>query len=288
MPEGDTIHKLAAALRPPLEGRTLGGLWLRDRGWLRPLAEQPVREVAALGKHLLIVIGAAPRDAWVLHVHLGMHGRWHRFGRDRAWPRPQHQAVVRLEVAQETHVCSRAARAELLRRLEVATHPSLSRLGPDLLAPPVDFAAIVRRARRREPRSAAELLLDQRVACGIGNVYKSEVLFLEGVHPGTPVATLSDAAVERLYRRASQLMRWNLRSVRRTTLRPVATGERLPRAARERSWVYDRAREPCRRCAALVRTARLGDDARPTWWCPSCQAARASRREARLAPAPSR
>ena len=76
MPEGDTIHKLAAAMRPALESRPLEGVWLRDRGWLEPLAGLPVLEVSALGKHLLVALGAASAyTPWVLHVHLGMRSR---------------------------------------------------------------------------------------------------------------------------------------------------------------------------------------------------------------------
>ena len=268
MPEGDTVHKLARALRPRLEGRALSGLWLRDRGWVRPLRGARVEEVAALGKHFLFCLDAEGRR-FVVHVHLGMRGRWHVYPNEATWPAWVREPVVRLETDRHSFVCFRAAVAELLRRGEVPLHPALARLGPDLLGPQVDYAEILRRARRREPRSVAELLLDQRVACGIGNEYKSEILFLEGIHPRTPVARIPDAALERLYRRARGLLARNLGGWRRTTTRRMAPG--APDAPALRLWVYGRAGDPCRVCSGTIRSARVGDDARPTWWCTRCQ-----------------
>lgn len=290
MPEGDTVHKLASALRPALEGRALERLWLRDRGEVRALAGRRVCEVATLGKHLLIGIAAA-RDAraghaahletrvparsgsraeWVLHVHLGMHGRWERAHPGGPWRWPRHRASLALRADGREHVCFRAAVAELVQRRDLSAHPQLSRLGPDLLAPPVPFARVVARARRRAPRAAAELLLDQRVACGAGNAIKNEALFWEGIHPRTRTDALEDAAIERLFRRAAELLAWNLGGGRRTTTRRV-TPERPLGPAEPRAWVQDRAGRPCLRCGARIAVARVGDAARPTWWCPRCQ-----------------
>ncbi len=283
MPEGDTVHKLAARLRPALEGRCVEGVWLRDRGWL-PLAGATVHEVVPLGKHLLMGLGTpgASRSAWVLHVHLGLHGRWHRFRREEPGAGAPAAARLRLVCGEDEYVCSRAACAEILRRVDLAGHPVLARLGPDLLAPEVDLDRVVRRARRRAARSAADLLLDQGVACGLGNVYKSEVLFLEGVHPATPVERLSDATLAALYRCGRSLLRQNLGGWRRTTLRAVAPGERLPRPAHARFWVYLRTGRACRRCATPVAGGRVGEGARATYWCPRCQP-RSPRRSARVA-----
>jgi len=317
MPEGDTVHKLAAALSDALLDRRLRGLWLRDRGWLAPLEGLAVVDVAARGKHLLMALGDSGmrRPAWVLHVHLGMRGRWHRMGGGA--PRGEMRAdgstegaaaaadssaaaaarripgaipdaipgapSVCLETEGVRYACSRAAVAEVLRAVDLALHPALARLGPDLLDPPIPFAGIVARARAREPRSVAELLLDQRVACGIGNVYKSEVLFLEGIHPATSPARLSDAQLAALYRRAADLLARNLGGWPRTTVRRVAPGG-LPRPGEPRLWVYGRAGAPCLRCGAPVRARRLGDGARSTYWCGRCQPERAGAAGAEVRP----
>jgi endonuclease-8 len=266
VPEGDTVHKLARALRPLLEGEAVEGLWLRDRGEVEGLAGERVREVAALGKHFLIALG---RER-VLHVHLGLHGTWHRYRHGEPCERAASGAWLRLDTKAWRLVCFRAAVAECLRRVELAGHPVLSRLGPDLLADGFDPAAAVGRARRRAAPSAGELLLDQSVACGIGNVYKSEVLFLEGVHPGARPAELDDARVVALYRRAAALLRANLGGGPRTTTRALRPGQRWPAGA-PRLFVYDRAGEPCLRCGARVASGLQGELARPTYWCPRCQ-----------------
>lgn len=266
MPEGDTVHKIARAMQPHLEGQRVAALWLRQRGEVAALAGAVVEEVAALGKHFLFAIG--PRH--VLHVHLGMGGKWFRFAPGEAWARSPATAAVRLETAAWRFVCFRAPVAELLRRIDLAAHPILSRLGPDLLAPELDLGHVVARARRRSARNAADLLLDQRVACGIGNVYKSEVLFAEAVHPWTAPGDLPDAAVHALYATARRLLGQNLGGWRRTTVRPVRDHGWPPDLPRV--FVYGRGGQPCLRCAGRVASRLQGDDARATYWCPRCQA----------------
>lgn len=267
MPEGDTVHKLARALRSPLEGERLARLWLREVGEVEALAGARVREVAALGKHLLIAL--APRAGGadrVLHVHLGMHGRWERAAPGAAGG----GARLRLETGKDAFACRRAPVVELLRRVELAAHPVLARLGPDLLAEEVDLAAIVARARRRDPRTLADLLLDQTVACGLGNVYRSELPFLERLAPRTPPRALADARLAALYERARALLLANLGGWPRTTTRAVRAGEPWPAGA-PRVWVYERHGQPCLRCGARIAVERLGDGARPAYWCWRCQ-----------------
>jgi endonuclease-8 len=264
MPEGDTVHKLANALRPALEGATLESLWLRDRGEVASLRGVAIEEVVALGKHLLVALG--PRH--VLHVHLGMHGKWFRDG-GAANPRARFP-VLRVGTERSAFVCVRAPVHELLRRADLAAHPVLSRLGPDLLGSDVDLDRVVARARRSDATSVADLLLDQRVACGLGNVYKSEVLFLEGVDPWTPPRALDDAAVAALFARGRTLLGWNLGGWRRTTVRAMRPGEPWP-DGQPRVFVYGRAGERCLACGTAIASRRQGDAARTTYWCRRCQ-----------------
>jgi endonuclease-8 len=277
MPEGDTVHKIANALRPELEGARLVRLWLRDRGDVRSLHGVAIEEVVAVGKHLLVALGSRH----VLHVHLGMHGKWFR---DSGGENPRARApVLRLATERASFACVRAPVHELLRRGDLAAHPVLSRLGPDLLGTELRLAEVVARARRSEATSAADLLLDQRVACGAGNVYKSEVLFLEGVDPWTPPQALDDARVAALFARAHALMQANLGGWKRTTVRAMRPGERWPDAA-PRLFVYGRAGERCLRCGAEVAARRQGDAARTTYWCARCQPRDQYAIDARYAP----
>jgi endonuclease-8 len=293
MPEGDTIHKLTHVLAQALQGVPLAGVYLRDRGEIAALRGARVERVQAVGKHMIIAF-SGDRG---LRVHLGMKGRWRRYPRAAgdqdggadAWQRLGGRASLVLATDSDAFACLHASQVELLAGVDLRRHRVLERLGPDLLAgseagpkvetamleatPEIDFAEICRRARRRGHQTIAELLLDQTVASGIGNVYRSEVLFVQGVHPLTPVAQLDDQALTALYAEAARLMRANLRSGHRiTTVAPerhTATGP----GAMPHHWVYGRHRKPCLRCGTIIRVMRHGDQARTTYWCPSCQPA---------------
>lgn len=283
MPEGDTIHTLARELGRELDGQALAGLVVRNHGERRELVGATLGPVEARGKHLLVPIG----DRVVLRVHLGMYGGWDRFAvrGDAQDPRAGwrrrtrgHEVVVRTD--RVAFACRKPMAAELLRTDRLATHPVLSRLGPDLLVPGVDWDRILERARARAGEHAElrlrELLLDQTVASGIGNIFKNEALFTEGLHPDTDVCSLDDGALLGLYRRAARLMRANVAAVPRI-LTAVQPGARFEQARRDAqggdslTWVYGRGGRPCRRCGTPIRFADEGGDDRITWWCPSCQ-----------------
>jgi endonuclease-8 len=140
----------------------------------------------------------------------------------------------------------------------------VAHLGPDAGADGFDPAEVLRRARAGDQqRTAADLLLDQSVLAGVGNVLKAETLFLEGIHPRRPVGGLGDATILSLARRADRLLRVN-----RAPGPRVTTGIR----GRDRElWVSGRAGRPCRRCGTAITEAWVGNPARITPWCPPCQ-----------------
>ncbi len=262
MPEGDTVHRIARILSRELVGRTVAELELRDRGRMAELADREVLGVEPLGKHLFLHL----EGGWSVRVHLGMNGRWRRLHvRQRRPPRP---ALV-LVVGETAYVCEGAYRADPVRTAAARRHPKVARLGPDLLAEPPEIDEAVRRATRpgHAGRQVGDLLLDQRVAAGIGNVYKSEVLFECGIHPRTRMADLTDAEVRSIFETAARLMRLNLLTRRRTHV-PL---RRRPTPSSQRLWVYGRAGEPCLDCGGAVERFLQGDMARSTYFCPTCQ-----------------
>ena len=258
MPEGDTIHRSAARLRPALEGRRLvrfDAPRARSRtGGPRPGAT--VVSVEARGKHLLVGFD----DGHVLHTHMGMTGSWHLYAPGERWRKPPWLARAVVEVEGAVAVCFSAPTVELLHERDPTPHRSLDGLGPDLCVADPDLdGAVARMAQVPDPGTAiADVLLDQRVASGIGNVYKSEALFACGVDPFLPVERVDEPSRRRLLDTASHMLRANLGSGPRTT---IAGGLA----------VYGRARRPCRRCGTPIRTARQGPMARSTYWCPRCQ-----------------
>lgn len=262
MPEGDTIHKLAVAMRPQLVGREVASLSLRDRGEVRSLRGARIEAIDVLGKHMVIRFGG---DVG-LRIHLGMKGGWRRY-RAAGLPSRTRFAPVVLSTRDQAFVCTRASQVELFRGPN-RLHPILRRLGPDLVSPDVDFDEVVVRARDAGadvPVGVA--VLDQRVACGLGNVYKSEVLFLCRVDPRTTVGELDDHTLREVFVRGAELLRENVRPGRRVTR------ERNPRSARpqRRVWVYGRRRDPCPECGTPIDMIHQGDQARSTYFCPSCQ-----------------
>jgi endonuclease VIII len=262
MPEGDTVHRIARVLGSELSGRLLARLFVRDHGDIAELAGRRVDAVEARGKHLLVHIDGG----WTLRVHLGMKGRWvRRHVRERGA-----RNVSAMLVADETaFTCEGAYTAELLRTDALRNHPRLARLGPDLLADPPDIAEAARRARlpAYAGREIGDLLLDQRVAAGIGNVYKSEVLFECRIHPRQRAGTLSTGQIDALFGRAAHLMRLNLLTRRRTAV-PL---KRRPTPSSQRLWVYLRHGKACLDCGTSIERFLQGDAGRSTYFCPACQ-----------------
>ena len=262
MPEGDTIHKIANFLAPRLGGQTVLAANLADAAAARRGVGRRVVDVVARGKHLFIEFD----NGFALRSHLGMHGSWHRYARGGDWQRPRKQLSLSLATAEWEYVCFNAKEVELVRIPSVRERIVHARLGPDLVVDEVDADGLVRRAREILDADAllADALLDQRVASGIGNVYKSEVLFIERFSPATPIAGVDDRDLGRCYETAADLLRRNLGGGRRVT--------RFANDQAGRLWVYGRGGQPCLVCDTPIRSRRIGRHHRGTYWCPVCQA----------------
>src|SRR4051812_32864189 len=179
MPEGDTLFRTAAGLRPYLLGRSVERARAQGPGavpQVQRIIGKRVDAVESQGKNLLIRFDGGLE----LRTHLRMNGSWHRYRPGERWRRPPARARLILEVPGTVAVCFDAPVVELFESRAEALHPALSQLGPDLLAP--DFDAVEARRRLRDPsRAGAEIavaLLDQRAMAGIGNVYKNEILWI--------------------------------------------------------------------------------------------------------------
>ena len=251
MPEGDTLYNTALELRPALEGEQLTDVNVRARGMYRLRPGDTVVSVEAHGKYLEITVARG----LVLRTHLKMTGVWHLYEQGDRWRRPQHLARAVLETAAHVAVCFAAPTVEI----GVVGDGRLDHLGPDLTDEHIDVVLLVERARSLEPATEiAEVLLDQRVACGIGNVYKNETLWACQVSPFAPLAAVTDEQLRALYETAHEQLRANLGRWRRQT--------------HERGLaVYERARQGCPRCRGEIRTVTHGVVGRRTYWCPRCQ-----------------
>lgn len=271
MPEGDTLFRTAAGLRPYLVGRVVTGARASGPGPLpqvHRIVGREISDVMAIGKNLIIRF----EGGLEIRTHLRMTGSWHRYRPGERWRRPPARARLVLEVPGAVAVCFDAPVVELFEQRTEVLHPALAGLGPDLLAPAFDAAEALRRLRdpSRALTSIAEVLLDQRAMAGIGNVYKSEVLWIERISPFARVSSLDDATLERLIATARRLLLANAER-RGGPERTTTAGDR---GAPGPLYAYGRAGRPCRRCRTAIVRARQGTERpRLTYWCPACQPA---------------
>ncbi|MET9329169.1 DNA-formamidopyrimidine glycosylase family protein [Tsukamurella sp. NPDC003166] len=258
MPEGDTVHNLAARLRPVLEGKVLTACGIRvPRYATVDLTGREVASVTARGKHLLIDAGGA-----VIHSHLKMEGEWHVYRPGERWRRPAHTARAVLAVDGAQVVGFALGTLEILTASEA--DGALAHLGPDPLGPDWDATRAAANLATEPDRPVGLALLDQRNLAGVGNVYRNELCFLRGAHPATPVGECGDPLT--WADDAARLLRVNLGRSRRVTTGVDRNGMR--------TFVYDRARRPCLRCGTVIRAGNLGgagDPERSIQWCPRCQ-----------------
>jgi endonuclease-8 len=262
VPEGDTIFRAARTLRAALVGKRLVELEVRrdPRGQRGPESGTEITSVDPSGKHLLIRFA----DGHVLHTHMQMTGVWHIYSAGERWRRPGHTARVVMRVDDgTTAVCFSAPLVELRRErsgIDRSTRASrmLERLGPDLCESNFDLDAVLPRLALLEPNTElAAVLLDQRIAAGIGNVFKSEVCWAENISPFTALGSIDEPARRRIYETARHQLTNNLSTSRRTTY-----GNGLA--------VYGKSGQRCPRCGNRIRSRR-DLAARSTYWCSTCQ-----------------
>jgi endonuclease VIII len=247
---------------------------------VQQLVGRLVGSVEAQGKNLLIRFDVSTPDrseptntsestryatSLVLHTHMLMTGSWHVYAKDAPWQRPERQARLVVEAGDRVAVCFNVPVLTLKPFAESARAKDLNALGPDVLVDPFDIHEVSRRAyQQHDGRVVGEILLDQRIVCGIGNIYRCESLFVERLDPWTPQNTLAETTFHALVISALTLMRANLT--------PTQVG-RDTGGGTNQTWVYGRAGLPCRICQTPIATKRLGLQARVVFFCTTCQPA---------------
>ena len=275
MPEGDTIFRTARSIGRALIGkpvtvfRSTYPLLTRFNDDT-PLAGQTVDRVEARGKWMLICFSGGG----ILASHLLMNGRWHIYRHGERWQLPRFHMRIVIENDQYLAVGFRVPVAEMHTARSLERNTKIPRPNSDLLSDDFEADAALNRLLARPGDAIADALLDQSVLAGVGNVFKSEVCFVNGLHPFRAVGTLTREEAAAAIASARKLLRANVledsgdlivtyRGQQRRT-----THDSDPSAS---LWVYGRNNEPCRRCGAAIRRRIQGDDARVTFWCPCCQ-----------------
>jgi formamidopyrimidine-DNA glycosylase len=281
MPEGHTLRKLADDLTAAFAGRRVRVS--SPQGRFAADAEQLDRTLVigadSAGKHLFV----EHEGERFVHVHLGLIGQFdvHTGVEGGAAGVPDPVGAVRLRMVtlddptdprptayadlRGAIICDLVGAA---RRAEV-----LGRLGPDPLRPDADPDLAWRRISA-SPRAVGDLLMDQKVLAGVGNVYRAEVLFRHRIHPLRPGNTLRSGQWRAMWADLVELMAEGVRTGRIDTVRPEHTPEAMGRAPRKDDhggevYVYRRTSLPCLVCGTTVRTGELAG--RNSFWCPKCQ-----------------
>lgn len=250
MAEGDTILRAARRIEAALGGQELRvrGSGRGQAGGVEQLSGHRLDRVETRGKHLLLHFGDL-----TLHSHLGMSGSWQvlRMGERRR--KPASTIWVTLSGSRVEAVQFGGPTLRVLRTAQLRRDPMLARLGADVLAPDFDLAAAAEALSASPERELGDVLLDQRLVAGIGNIFKSESCFAARVNPWRRIGGLTDDELHRTLEAARRLMRES-----------VARG-------RPSNAVYRRAGRPCRVCGTPISASGQGDANRRTYWCARCQ-----------------
>jgi endonuclease VIII len=251
-------------MRTWMAGRVVTAVSSKMHLGVERIVGQTIERVEPNGKHLLIHFSGD----LVLQTHMRMTGSWHLYAADAIWKRPKHQATLVIEAGERVAVGFNIPIVSLDTEAWMKSTPSLRSLGSDILSTSFDIDDVLRRlVQQPTDRALGEVLLDQRVVAGIGNIYRCEALFACRHHPWTTVSSLDDAARRRLITTAQTLMQANLGGEDREIGRDFGRGPNEPN-------VYRRAGRPCFVCGSAIESEVQGTQARRAYWCPTCQAPR--------------
>lgn len=258
MSEGPLVHRVARQLRRALKGRRVRVMFgTKHLKTFEPAYRGVVvRDVEAYGKQFRIIF----EDRTVILVHLMMWGWWRIYRRGQPWERPPERARLALTTSTHEAVAFSAPVVRVFKKEDLNSDPTWGDLGPDPLRRDFSVAEYTRRLNLQGHRQVGDVLLDQKVISGVGNVIKIEALFGAGVHPQRRVAGLTHDERDRLLRWIRKLMdTW------------------MKERGNEDKWIciYRKGKKPCPRCGGRIECFRQGG--RITYACPKCQPMRRRR-----------
>jgi endonuclease VIII len=265
LPEGHTIHRLARLHQRRYAGGPVSVSSPQGRFASSDVDGRVLSRASAWGKHLFHHYD----DGAIVHVHLGLYGKFTEWAREPGDDLPDAVGQVRMRMVGAEYgtdlrgptVC------EVIDEGQVAD--VVARLGPDPIRKDADPTGSWKRISKSR-RSIGALLMDQTIIAGVGNVYRNELLFRHNIDPYRPGQKIGDTEFSEAWTDLVELMKVGVRRGKIITIRPdddhgaPSYGPRRPR-----TYVYRRAGDPCRVCGTTVRTAEL--EGRNLFWCPTCQ-----------------
>ena len=275
MPEGDTIFRTARALGRAFDGKPITGFRSTYPLLTRfhedtPLTGQLVGNVESRGKWVLIHFSGGG----TLATHLLMNGSWHIYRPGERWRQPHRNMRIVLENKDYLAVGFRVPVARMHTAQSLARDRRIPNSIGDVLHAAFDAEAAALHVAACSQEEIGDVLLHQEVLAGVGNVFKSEICFVNGIHPFRRVTSLTAEQIAGLVTTAQKLVAANVledsgdvivtfRGQQRRTTHQTDPSASL--------WVYGRKDEPCRQCGEPIRSRLQGPDARITFWCERCQ-----------------
>src|SRR5882757_9807367 len=282
MPEGDTIYRAAQALQKAIGGKVVTAFETGLAKLARvnddtPLVGRVVEKVESRGKWCLVFFSGD----LILVTHMLMSGSWHLYHPGERWQmgRGRMRVVIRTgdDKGDWEAVGFDIPVAEFYTARSLERSSQVPKLGPDILSESFTVEGGVERmaayGRENPDAEIAAVLLNQRVLAGLGNVYKSEVLFAAGVNPFRAMRTITSREMEAMVDVAQRYMKANVVDSKSDGIVTYSGNRRTTHAMdrKERLWVYRRQGQECRRCGTAVMMRKQGVQARSTYWCPACQ-----------------
>jgi DNA-formamidopyrimidine glycosylase len=264
MAEGHAVARWGDALRK-LVGERVDAIQVPPRWRERAthIVGSQLTLVRTHGKHLVLQFSSG----WVVHTHAMQYGSWQVGPAGQTLRKDARFARLRLTTALSEVLFYHGPVMEVLSLEELASHERFTSLGPDLLHDDFAVATLLDAVQAQGDREIGDVVLDQRVVSGIGNIYKSEGLFLAAIDPRRPAQTISGAELNVLFEELIPLMQAGRFVYGMTVTLPPD----LQLEPWMRNWVYRRRGQPCFVCATPIAMIRQGEFQRATYFCPHCQ-----------------
>jgi formamidopyrimidine-DNA glycosylase len=272
MPELPEVETTRRGLAPLLVNQRIRTAIVRNRALRLPvpralpqlLAGATIADITRRGKYLLIDCGAG-----TLILHLGMSGRlWVVNSATPPEPHDHFDLVLENGIVVRLRDPRRFGLV-LWRKSDPLRHPLLANIGPEPFSEAFDGAWLHRITRNRSA-AIKQVLMDSHVVAGVGNIYANETLFRSGIHPGRAARRIGLDRYELLAAKIKETLELAI-GAGGSSLRDYVGSDGLAGNFQSQFLVYDRARQPCRRCGTLIREIRQGQ--RSTFYCPRCQKA---------------
>ncbi|HEY2676579.1 MAG TPA: bifunctional DNA-formamidopyrimidine glycosylase/DNA-(apurinic or apyrimidinic site) lyase [Steroidobacteraceae bacterium] len=270
MPELPEVETTRRGIAPALNGRRVVQAIVRERRLRWPIAAQfeaavrgqIIHKVERRAKYLLIGVGEG-----TMILHLGMSGSLRLVGSGTAPKIHEHWDLV-LDSGRILRFHDPRRFGSLLWTLDDPhQHPLLKKLAPEPLSAAFN-AGYLFRATRKRSIAIKQFIMNSSVVVGVGNIYASEALFRAGIAPRRAARRITRAEAAKLSRSIKAVLKAAI-DIGGTTLRDYVNAEGAPGYFRQKLFVYERAKQPCRVCKSPVRQFTQGQ--RSTYWCPVCQ-----------------